>query len=79
MKIRVRNVHIKPTTIGNTQPLLNRLGHLSTSAKPLPKQIPNTFGSNLHTTSLLEERLIAINTERAQAAARAYVNMLPPR
>ena len=79
MKIRIRNVHIKPTTSGNTKPLLNRLGHLTTSGNPLPKPMPITFGRSLNATSLLEERLVAIETERAQASARAYVNMLPPR
>ena len=79
MKIRIRNVHIKPATVGNTQPLLNRLGHLTTSAKPLPKPLPISFGESLNVTSPMEERLVAIETQRAQAAARAYVNMLPPR
>ncbi len=79
MKIRIRNAHIKPTSVGNTYPLFNRFGHLTTSAKPLPKPLPNTFGRNLNAISPLEERVVAIETERIQAAARAYVNMLPPR
>ncbi len=79
MKLRIRNVHIKPAAIGNTQPLLNRIGHTTTNTNPLAKQLPNRFGGNLHATSPQAERLAAIEIERAQATTRAYVNMLPPR